>query len=87
MNAYLDRGRWEQQKQQQQQQQKQPQQQQQKDIGPGVTVVANKGPSSTTGSPLADAMRKTIETFLQRMQAVNTAGKSIATDASVQVGW
>jgi len=85
LNAYLDRGRWEQQK-QQQQQHKQPQQQQ-KDIGPSVTVVPNSGPSATTGSPLADAMRKTIETFLQRMQAVNTAGKSIATDASVQVGW
>ena len=48
-------------------------------------VPSNQASSSLTGSPLADAMKKTIETFLQRMTAVSSAGKSIAADASVQV--
>ena len=83
MNAYLDRERWE----QQHKAQKQQQQQVQNDIGPTVTAVPTSQPSLSTGSPLADAMKKTIETFLQRMTAVSSAGKSIAADASVQVSF
>lgn len=60
-------------------------QQPQNDIGPTATVVPASQPSSSTGNPLADAMKKAIETFLQRMDTVSNAGKSIAADASVQV--
>lgn len=76
MNAYLNRDRWEQQRKAQKKQ---------SDVGPTATTVPNSQPSSVTGSPLADAMKKTIETFLARMTTVSSAGKSIASDASVQV--
>ena len=34
----------------------------------------------SSGSPLAETVRKTVELFLQRMHEVNNAGRSIATD-------
>ena len=84
LNAYLDRGRWEKQHKAQKQQQ-----QIQNNVGPAVTAIpaTQPPPSSSTGNPLADAMKKTIETFLQRMTSVSSSGKSIATDASVQVSF
>jgi len=39
--------------------------------------------AGTAGNPLAESVRKTIELFVQRLQEVNAAGGSVATDPVV----
>lgn len=48
-------------------------------VGPEAVILTE----GSTGSPLAESVRKTIEMFIQRMHQVNSAGGSVATDPVV----
>lgn len=48
-------------------------------MGPEAVILTE----GSTGSPLAESVRKTIEMFIQRMHQVSSAGGSVATDPVV----
>jgi growth factor-regulated tyrosine kinase substrate len=52
---------------------------------PGVVTVApvSGGPPQSSGSPLADTVRSTVEQFVQQLRAVSGAGGSVAADPIV----
>ena len=50
-------------------------------VVPTTSAGGAPGPStSRTGSPLANAVRSTVEQFVKQMQQVSAAGGSVATD-------
>lgn len=80
LSKYLDRNYWEQRK---KQQGDAVSVQPSSDIGP-PPVAASLTPVGRQDIPIISSIKNTLDMFVKRMQEVNAAGRSIATDISVQ---